>query len=93
VTEEISEMFTSSSKPSPVGGLSATHFGDEESDDSQHSSHPMVTSGTSSSSTTKSSGKTKLSAIKSSSASSKRSSGSKKASGYTSTNFDERDDL
>lgn len=42
-----------------MSGIGATHFGDEESDESQHSSHPMVTSGS------KTSGKTKLSSIKS----------------------------
>lgn len=49
-----------------MSGIGAAHFGDEESDESQHSSHPMVTSGS------KSGGKTKLSSIKSSKKSPKK---------------------
>lgn len=78
-----------------MGGISTTHFGDEESDDSQHtsSSHPMVSGMTSGTGTRTAggAGKTKLSSIKASSASSKRS-GSKKGSGYSSTSLDDSQD-
>ena len=93
VTEEVGEMFTSlGSKSSPTSGISTAHFGDEESDESQHSSsHPMVSGMTSGTGTRTAggAGKTKLSSIKSSSASSKRTPGSKRGSGYSSAGIDD----
>jgi hypothetical protein len=67
-------------------GISATHFGDEESDESQHSSHPMVSGLTSGSSQAKSTGKAKLSTIKSSG---KKSPASKKSGGYSNSVLDD----
>jgi hypothetical protein len=90
VTEEIAEIISSfSSKSSPMDGISATHFGDEESDESQHSSHPMVSGLTSGSSQTKSGGgKAKLSTIKSG----KKSTSPKKSAGYSNSVLDDSQD-
>lgn len=66
-----------------MSGISTTHFGDEESDESHHSSHPMVTSGSSQS---RSGGKAKLSTIKSSKKS------PKKNSGYSGASLDDSQD-
>jgi hypothetical protein len=85
VTEEVADIISAfSSKQSPMSGISATHFGDEESDESQHSTHPMVTSGSSS----RTAGKAKLSTIKSGS----KNKSPKKTSGYSGASMDESQD-
>jgi hypothetical protein len=75
-------MAAFSSKQSPMSGISATHFGDEESDESQHSTHPMVSGLTSGSSQSRTAGKAKLSTIKSTKKSPKK-------SGYSNAGMDD----